>query len=78
MLKNYSIQKFLNPSLEDVKTTASFLHAIEKIINDLKLNNKVTLLGFQLNHFPYIKNDKAFILSSNFENQPVSMFLDLC
>ena len=32
--KNCSIQKFLNPGIDDVMVTASFLHAIEKIIDD--------------------------------------------
>ena len=32
--KNCTIDLFLNPKLEDIKTTASFLHDIERIIND--------------------------------------------
>ena len=40
---------------------------IHQLVCDLNLENKVIFKGFHPNPYPYIKNAKALILSSNFE-----------
>lgn len=44
---------------------------IEKLIIDLNLTKKVTLLGFQKNAYPYVKNAKFKILTSSQEGLPM-------
>lgn len=39
-------------------------------INELNLKNKVVLTGFQQNPYPYIKNAKLLVLSSDYEGLP--------
>ena len=41
---------------------------LQKKINDLRLNEKVFLMGFSENIFPYMKQAEAFILSSLWED----------
>ena len=43
---------------------------IKKMVTDLSLQNQVIFKGFISNPFPYIKNAKAFILSSDYEGLP--------
>jgi glycosyltransferase involved in cell wall biosynthesis len=39
----------------------------EKLVDELGLNKKIIFIGFQANPYPFIKNAKLMILSSNFE-----------
>ncbi|KAA0441928.1 MAG: glycosyltransferase [Candidatus Thioglobus sp.] len=43
---------------------------IQKLIDDLDLTQQVVLKGFKPNPYPYIKNAKALILSSDIEGLP--------
>ncbi len=49
-------------------------HHLRKLIKDLNLENNVLLLGQKLNPYPYLKKSDCFILSSNYEGQPVTLF----
>ena len=40
---------------------------VKKLVKDLELQDKVIFKGFNSNPFPYIKNAKALVLSSDFE-----------
>lgn len=41
-----------------------------RLVADLGLNEKVIFVGFQPNHYPFIKNSKLMVLSSDFEGLP--------
>jgi len=41
-----------------------------RLVNDLGLNEKVIFVGFQSNHYPFIKNSRLMVLSSDFEGLP--------
>jgi glycosyltransferase involved in cell wall biosynthesis len=41
-----------------------------ELVNDLELNEKVIFVGFQSNHYPFIKHAKLMLLSSDFEGLP--------
>jgi len=42
----------------------------QELVNDLGLNEKVIFVGFQSNHYPFIKYAKLMVLSSDFEGLP--------
>ncbi len=46
---------------------------LEKQLKDLKLEDKVTLLGYQRNPFCYMKKMDAFISTSRYEGQPLNL-----
>ncbi len=50
---------------------------IRKLVIDLKLQDKVIFKGFISNPYPYIKNAKAMILSSDFEGLPTVLIESL-
>lgn len=43
---------------------------IKKLIDELNIKDKVIMLGFKNNPYPYIKNAKLLVLSSDFEGMP--------
>lgn len=43
---------------------------IKKLVQELKLNDKVVFAGFKSNPYPYIKNAKMMVLSSDYEGLP--------
>ena len=45
-------------------------YLLEKIIDKNNLNNKIKIINFKTNPFPYIKKSDVFILSSIFEGLP--------
>lgn len=44
---------------------------IEELINKYKLNNNITLYGFQKNPYPILKNSKILIMTSIYEGTPM-------
>lgn len=46
---------------------------IEKMIKDYQLEKNVELLGFKSNPFPYVKNSKVALLTSEHEGLPMSV-----
>ena len=50
---------------------------IKKMINDLRLNSKITFKGFVPNPYPWIKKAKALILSSKHEALPTVLIESL-
>ncbi|WP_241155870.1 glycosyltransferase [Neisseria yangbaofengii] len=49
-------------------------HALSQQIAELKLENQVHLLGLRSNPFPLLKKADCFVLSSNHEGQPMTLF----
>ena len=49
-------------------------HHLKELINKLDLQQKVFLLGQRSNPYPYLKQSDCFILSSNHEGQPMTLF----
>ena len=49
-------------------------HTLKLLIKELKLEEKVYLLGQRFNPYPYLKKSDCFILSSNHEGQPMTLF----
>lgn len=49
-------------------------HELLTLIKELKLEKKVFFLGQRLNPYPYLKQSDCFILSSNHEGQPMTLF----
>lgn len=47
---------------------------LNQLILDLKLDNNIYLLGLRENPFPLIKNSDCFVLPSNHEGQPMTLF----
>ena len=47
---------------------------LKSLIKDLKLEKKVFLLGQRLNPYPYLNKSDCFVLSSNHEGQPMTLF----
>ena len=47
--------------------------SLEKLSNDLKLNNYISFLGFKENPYPYIKQFNIFMLTSLHEGIPMSI-----
>ena len=43
----------------------------KQLVEDLNLTNKVFFVGFQKNHYPFIKNAKLMLLSSDFEGMGI-------
>nr|AAT06402.1 Cps7D [Actinobacillus pleuropneumoniae] len=52
----------------------SLKYALTQQIKELKLDNNVYLLGLRTNPFPLLKNADCFILPSNHEGQPMTLF----
>ncbi len=52
-------------------------HDLKTLIRELKLDDKALLLGQRLNPYPYLKKSNCFILSSNHEGQPMTLFESL-
>ena len=50
---------------------------IIKLINNLNLSNRIILVGFKKNPYPYIENAKALILSSDHEGLPTVLIESL-
>jgi len=50
---------------------------LKGLIFTLKLNKNIFLLGQKLNPYPYLKKSDCFILSSNHEGQPITLFESL-
>ncbi len=63
ILKNKNIELVILGKGEEEKK-------LEKFIDQNNLNNKVKLLGYKTNPFPYIKQADIFLLSSIFEGSP--------
>ncbi len=61
--KRYSEVKLIIIGDGELKTE------LQHLINSLKLNKKVYLLGQKFNPMPYLKKSNCFILSSNYEGQ---------
>lgn len=51
--------------------------AIKQLVIDLELQDKVTFKGFNSNPYPYIKNAKAMVLSSDYEGLPTVLIESL-
>lgn len=49
-------------------------HRLESIVKELKLSNSVHLLGRKSNPYSYLKQSDCFVLSSNYEGQPIVLF----
>jgi len=49
-------------------------HHLKNLVKELRLENKVFLLGQRSNPYPYLKLSDCFILSSNHEGQPMTLF----
>jgi len=49
-------------------------HSLEVLIEVLSLTGKVLLLGQKYNPMPYLKRSDCFVLSSNHEGQPMTLF----
>ncbi len=47
---------------------------INHLIKDLKLQNKVFFVGQKSNPYPYLKASSCFVLSSDHEGQPMTLF----
>lgn len=43
---------------------------IENLIKELNMEDKVVLVGFKKNPYPYIKNARLFVLASDYEGMP--------
>ena len=50
---------------------------LNSLIKELKLEEKVFFLGQRLNPYPYLRKADCFILSSNHEGQPMTLFESL-
>ena len=50
---------------------------VKSIINELKINDMVTLWGLKENPYPYIKNADYFVMSSDHEGYPLSLLESL-
>ena len=49
-------------------------HYLKQLIRELKLEKKVFFLGQRSNPYPYLKQADCFVLSSNHEGQPMTLF----
>lgn len=47
------------------------LSGVDEIITSHKLSDRIKILGFQKNPYPYIRNSKGLILSSDYEGLPM-------
>ncbi|MGQ8821050.1 CDP-glycerol glycerophosphotransferase family protein [Bibersteinia trehalosi] len=47
---------------------------LQSLIRELKLENNVYLLGIRFNPFPLLRKADCFVLSSNHEGQPMTLF----
>ncbi|GAV26217.1 glycosyl transferase [Carboxydothermus islandicus] len=50
---------------------------IKRLVNELKLNNKIKLLGFKENPWEYVSEASAFILTSRYEGLPLVLIESL-
>ena len=48
-------------------------HYLSSLISKLGLSSNVFLLGIRFNPFPYLKRADCFVLSSNYEGQPMTL-----
>jgi glycosyltransferase involved in cell wall biosynthesis len=62
------------------KSDKEYLNGLKKLIKELSLEDKIIFPGFQKNPYPWIKNAKLFVMSSNSEGLPLvlveSLILD--
>ena len=49
-------------------------HHLHDLVNKLKLQENIFFLGQRSNPYPYLKKSDCFILSSNHEGQPMTLF----
>jgi len=79
-IKNYSLLiKSFNLIKDKIKLDLFIIgegkekYNLKQLIKNLNLENRVKLLGFQQNPYPYIKNAKLLVSSSNSEGLPRSI-----
>ena len=65
LIKAYHLSNVKNPLV--LVGQGALQKECEALVNDLGLNKKVIFAGFQSNPYPYIKNAKLMVLSSDFE-----------
>ena len=53
------------------KSDEEYFKELKQLIKDLNLENKIIFPGFQKNPYPWIKNAKLFVMSSNSEGLPL-------
>lgn len=49
-------------------------YRLESLVGELSLDSHVHLLGLRSNPYPYLRASDCFVLSSNYEGQPVVLF----
>lgn len=79
LIKAFSL---LSKEYENIKLVligdGNYRQNIEKLINDLKLNEKVILTGLQKNVFPIEKQCNAYVMTSLFEGFPNALAEAMC
>lgn len=68
IVKDYPSSKLL------IVGDGSLRHELTQQIKSLSLQNNVYLLGLRSNPFPLLKKSDCFVLSSNHEGQPMTLF----
>jgi len=53
------------------KSDEKYFQELKQLIKELNLENKIIFPGFQKNPYPWIKNAKLFVMSSNSEGLPL-------
>jgi len=47
------------------------MRTCEELVKELKLENNITLVGYQTNPYPYLKNTKMLLVTSSYEAYPL-------